>query len=66
MSIKLDLTVEEVNTVLRTLSKHPFEEVANLIVKIRQQGEPQAIEIAKAKEAAQAPAAPVETEGGAL
>lgn len=39
--IKLELTVEEVNTILRSLGKHPFEEIANLIVKIKQQGEPQ-------------------------
>lgn len=66
MSIKLDLTLEEVNIVLRTLGKHPFEEVAALVGKIRAQGEPQAIEQAKAAEAAKAAqAAPaVESEGG--
>jgi hypothetical protein len=56
--IKLDLTIEEVNTILRSLGKHPFDEIANLIVKIKQQGEPQVAELAKQVEAAQqAPAA---------
>lgn len=39
--IKLELDVNEVNTILRVLSKHPFEEVFQLIGKIKQQGEPQ-------------------------
>jgi hypothetical protein len=55
--IKLELTVEEVNTILRSLGKHPFDEIANLIVKIKQQGEPQVAELVKQAEAAQAPAA---------
>lgn len=57
--IKLELTIEEVNTILRTLGKHPFEEVVLLINKIKQQGEPQVAEIQKQLEAAnqQAPAA---------
>jgi hypothetical protein len=45
--IKLDLTVQEVNTILRSLSKHPFEEIAALIGKIKQQGDPQVAEIEK-------------------
>jgi hypothetical protein len=32
--IKLELSIEEVNTVLRVLGKHPFEEVVALIGKI--------------------------------
>ena len=56
--IKLDLTIEEVNTILRSLGKHPFDEIANLIVKIKQQGEPQVEGIVKQAEAAQAAAAP--------
>jgi hypothetical protein len=40
--IKLELSIEEVNTVLRVLGKHPFEEVVALIGKIKQQGDPQA------------------------
>jgi hypothetical protein len=45
--IKLDLTVQEVNTILRSLSKHPFEEIANLIGKIKHQGDPQVAELEK-------------------
>ena len=48
------------NTVLRVLGKHPFEEVVNLIGKIKSQGDPQAEEMAKqmaAEQAAQSPAA---------
>jgi hypothetical protein len=58
--IKLELSIEEVNTVLRVLGKHPFEEVVNLIGKIKSQGDPQAEEMAKqmaAEQAAQTPAA---------
>ena len=50
--IKLELTVEECNSILRVLGKHPFEEVVALINKIKQQGEPQV--------AAMAPEAPAE------
>jgi hypothetical protein len=52
--IKLELTVDEVNTILRTLGKHPFEEVVLLINKIKQQGEPQVAELLKQAEAAKA------------
>jgi hypothetical protein len=55
--IKLELTVEEVNVILRTLGKHPFEEVVTLIQKIKSQGDPQVAELIKQAEAAQAPAA---------
>jgi len=47
--IKLELTVEEANTILRVLGKHPFEEVVSLINKIKQQGEPQVAAMDKAK-----------------
>ena len=57
MNIKLDLTVDEVNAILRSLGKHPFEEIATLINKIKEQGEPQVAEMAKAQEAAAATAA---------
>ena len=56
--IKLDLSIEEVNTILRVLGKHPFEEVVSLVSKIKSQGDPQAEEIAKQIEAAKAPATP--------
>ena len=52
--IKLELTIQEVNTILRTLGKHPFDEVVALISKIKSQGDPQAAEIAKQVEAAKA------------
>jgi hypothetical protein len=39
--IKLELTVDEVNMILRVLSKHPFEEVFTVIAKIKQQGDAQ-------------------------
>ena len=53
--IKLELTIAEVNTILRTLGKHPFDEVVALIGKIKSQGDPQAeaLEVA-AQEAAKA------------
>lgn len=62
MAIKLDLEVQEVNTILRSLGKHPFDEIAALITKIKQQGEAQLAEQEKAQAAAEP--AP-ETEGGA-
>ena len=55
--IKLELSVDEVNSILRVLSKHPFEEVVALIGKIKQQGE---VQVAAA-EAEAAKNAPVET-----
>ena len=57
--IKLELEINEVNMILAVLGKHPFEEVASLVVKIKQQGDPQAEVIAKtaADAAAQLPAA---------
>jgi hypothetical protein len=54
--IKLELEINEVNMILAVLGKHPFEEVASLVVKIKQQGDPQAEALVKAAEAA-APAA---------
>ena len=55
--IKLDLSIEEVNLVLRVLGKHPFDEVVSLVSKIKQQGDPQAEEIARQMEATKAEAA---------
>jgi hypothetical protein len=61
MNIKLELTVEEANMILRVLGKHPFEEVVSVIGKIKQQGEPQVAaaeaEAAKSAELPEAPAA---------
>jgi hypothetical protein len=50
--IKLELSVDEVNIILRSLGKHPFEEIAMLISKIKQQGEPQVAELIKQQEEA--------------
>lgn len=50
--IKLELTVEEANMILRVLGKHPFEDVVALINKIKQQGEPQVAAMAEAEQAA--------------
>lgn len=51
--IKLELTIDECNTILRVLGKHPFEEVVTIIQKIKSQGEPQvvALEAETAKQA---------------
>jgi hypothetical protein len=43
--LNLELTVAEVNVILRSLGKHPFEEIAALIQKIKQQGEVQLAEM---------------------
>lgn len=45
--IKLELSIDETNMILRVLGQHPFAEVASLISKIKEQGEPQVAEIAK-------------------
>ena len=57
--IELKLSIPEVNAILRSLGKAPFEEVADLITKIKQQGEPQAAAAMQAQQAQQeaAPAA---------
>jgi hypothetical protein len=55
--IKLELTVDECNTILRVLGKHPFEEVVTIINKIKQQGEPQVAAMAEAEQSAELPAA---------
>lgn len=51
--IKLELNVNEVNAILRSLGKHPFDEIAALIGKIKQQGDAQ---LAAQEQAAQASA----------
>jgi hypothetical protein len=43
--LSIELTVAEVNVILRSLGKHPFEEIATLIQKIKQQGEVQLAEM---------------------
>ena len=49
-TVKLELTVEEVNAILASLGKHPFDTIFQLIGKIQQQG--------NAQLAAQQPEAP--------
>ena len=39
--IKLELTLTEINMILASLGKHPFDEVVALLSKIRGQGEEQ-------------------------
>lgn len=39
--LNLQLTVTEINVILKSLGKHPFEEIAALIAKIKQQGDKQ-------------------------
>ena len=57
--IKLELEINEVNTILAVLGKHPFSEVVELIGKIKTQGDPQAQALADAaaSAAAELPAA---------
>jgi hypothetical protein len=56
--IKIELSIDEANTILRVLGKHPFEEVVALINKIKQQGEPQVAAMeAEAAKAAELPEA---------
>lgn len=54
--LTFELSVEEANTILRVLGKHPFDEVVTLIQKIKSQGEPQVASLAAAP-AAEEPAA---------
>ena len=37
--IAIELTLSEINMILATLGKHPFDDVVALIAKIRSQGE---------------------------
>lgn len=41
-SIKLELTVDEVNVILLTLAERPYKEVFEIISKVRSQASPQA------------------------
>jgi hypothetical protein len=50
--IKLELEINEVNTILAVLGKHPFEDVVALVSKIKTQGDPQAQAMADAQAAA--------------
>lgn len=56
MALKLELELQEVNMVLNSLSKHPFDEVVNLIAKLRSQASTQLAEQSKAEAPAEAEA----------
>lgn len=45
LELNLSLSIAEINVILRSLGKHPFEEIAALIQKIKQQGEVQLAEM---------------------
>ena len=51
-----ELTLDEANLVLAALGKAPFDQVANLIGKLKQQAEPQLQRVQVELAAAQAPA----------
>lgn len=48
MNLTLTLSIEEVNTILKSLGKHSFDEIAELINKIKSQGDAQVIAADKA------------------
>lgn len=52
MGIKLDLTINDTNTILQALGDQPFKNVAQLVAKIQQQGGPQAEAVAAEEKAA--------------
>lgn len=49
--LQLELTVAEINVILKSLGKHPFDEIAALIAKIKAQGEAQLAEMQQAQKA---------------
>ena len=52
--ITIELTLNEINMILASLGKHPFDEISQLIGKIRSQGEEQISALqAAAEEAAE-------------
>lgn len=51
--LKFELTLDEANLVLAALGKAPFDQVAGLIGKLRQQAEPQLPALEAAQKAAQ-------------
>ena len=55
--IKLELTIEQINTILAALGKQPFEAVAGVINEIQKQGGPQAAALEEATKAEAAKAA---------
>lgn len=53
-TITLELSLADVNRILASLGKHPFDEIVELISKIRIQGEDQLKELQEAEAAAEA------------
>jgi hypothetical protein len=49
--LKFELTLDEANLVLAALGKAPFETVAGLITKMREQAQPQLAELEQAQQA---------------
>lgn len=54
---KFEFTLDEANFILGALGQQPFDKVANLIAKIKQQAEPQIPQVQKELEEAAAKAA---------
>ena len=57
-TIKLELTIDEVNAILASLGKHPFEAIFQLVNKIQQQGSVQVQAAEAAANAATSTVAP--------
>lgn len=53
MAINLDLEINEVNTILASLAKQPYESVAAVINKVRDQGIPQVAALEAAEKLAE-------------
>lgn len=51
VNITLELKLEDVNRILASLGKHPFDEIVELISKIKTQGEEQLKDLQEAAEA---------------
>ena len=53
MKIKLELTVQEINIVLKYLSKGSYDEVAGLIATVKSEGDKQILELENANKQAE-------------
>ena len=58
LTIKLELNIDEVNAILASLGKHPFESIFMLVQKIQQQGSAQVQAAEAAANAATSTVAP--------
>ena len=45
VKLNIELSIAEINVILRSLGKHPFDEIAALVQKIKAQGESQLAEL---------------------